>query len=153
MAIWVVVSYLRPSQVRQLWKQAGFRWGVLVGAVAGAALLYRLVPMLRSWTYRQDIGKGGEFLFHLPPGAGVKQAAYILAYAESLSVPVVLTGVLGIYLLSKRDRSLALVLSLVAIFPIAFLLLVSLRTAISLPYVLMPTASVFFIGAGVFSGR
>jgi hypothetical protein len=153
LAVWVVVSYLRPSQVRRLWNQVGFRWGVLAGALVGMALLYRLVPMLRSWTFRHDVGKGGEFLFHLPSGAGVKQASYILAYVESLTVPVVLTGVLGIYLLSRRDRSLALLLGLVAIFPIAFLLLVSLRTAISLPYMLMPTGSVFFIGAGVFLGE
>jgi len=63
---------------------------------------------------------------------------------------VVLTGVVGIYLLwRRRDRVLALFLTSLAVFPIAFITLLSMRTPVS-TYYLLPVAPVFFLGAGFF---
>jgi hypothetical protein len=68
-------------------------------------------------------------------------------------VPVALTGVLGIYLLwHTRDQLLARYLVSLALFPIVFLTLISIRTPVS-TYYLLPTAPVFFMGAGFFLDR
>ncbi len=151
---WLVATYLRPAQLRHLWKRRSFRRVAMGTAVTGGIITARFIPMLQGWIAAHDKGRGGEFLLHIPGGAGVKQISYLLAYAESLTLPVMLTGILGIYLLWKgRDRPLALLLVCLATLPIAFLLLLSLRTAISLPYLLMPTAPVFFLGAGVLLDR
>lgn len=151
LAAWIVATYARRAQLTQLWAQRGVRWGALFAALLAAAVVMRFIPLLRSWISMHDTGKGGEFLLHLPRGVGVKQVSYALAYTEALTIPLVLTGVAGIYLLwQRRDRSLALLLACLVIFPVGFLLLVSLRTSVSLPYLLMPTAPFFFIGAGVF---
>jgi hypothetical protein len=75
------------------------------------------------------------------------------AYVESLTLPLVLAAALGIYLLWKgRDRSLALLLTSMFIFPVVFLILVSFRAPISTFY-LVPTAPIIFIGAGVLLDR
>jgi hypothetical protein len=74
----------------------------------------------------------------------------LTAYLESLTVPVALGGAVGVYLLwRKRDRILGLFLTSLALFPLAFIALVSARTPVSTFY-LLPTAPVFFMGAGVF---
>jgi len=150
LGIWVLGMYFRRGQLRQLWSQKGARWGMLVGLAMVAAIATRYVPMLRSWVSMHDKGPAGEFLLLLPTGMGLKQMSYLLAYAESLTLPVVLAGLVGIYHLWRRDRSLGLLMACLALFPVAFLLLVSLRTSISLPYLLMPSAPAFFYGAGVF---
>ena len=151
LAAWIVATYARRGQLTQLWAQRGARWGALFAAMLAAAVVMRFIPLLRSWISMHDTGKGGEFLLHLPRGVGVKQVSYLLAYTEALSIPVVLTGLAGIYLLwQARDRAVALLLACLVIFPVGFMLLVSLRTSVSLPYLLMPTAPFFFIGAGVF---
>lgn len=148
---WIAATYLRRERLTQLWGQRGARWGALFGVVLVGVVVMRFIPMLLSWISMHDTGKGGEFMLHLPAGAGVKQASYILAYMESLTLPLVLTGCVGIYLLWQgRDRSLALLLACLSVLPVAFLLILSLRTSVSLPYLLMPTAPVFFIGAAVF---
>jgi hypothetical protein len=72
---------------------------------------------------------------------------------EGLTVPVVLAGVIGVLLLwQRRDRTLATFLVCLAVFPASLLVLLSLRTPVSTTY-LLPTAPVFFIGAGVFLDR
>jgi hypothetical protein len=64
-----------------------------------------------------------------------------------------LGGVAGVYLLwQKRDRTLGLFLASLALFPLAFIALLSARTPVS-TYYLLPTAPVFFMGAGVFLDR
>jgi dolichyl-phosphate-mannose-protein mannosyltransferase len=151
LGVWIAATYLKRERLSELWSQRGVRWGALFAIVLMAAVVLRFIPMLSSWISMHDTGKGGEFLLHLPAGVGVKQISYVLAYTESLTFPLVLTAPVGIYLLWQgRDRSLALLLACLAVVPIAFLLLLSLRTAVSLPYLLMPTAPVFFIGAAVF---
>jgi hypothetical protein len=76
-----------------------------------------------------------------------------LGYVESLTLPLVLCGVLGIYLLRQgRDRPLALLLTCLFLFPITFIVLVQTRTAVSTFY-MSPATPALFIGAGVFLDR
>ena len=150
LVVWILITYFRRDRLRLLWSQKGFRWGSLLGLVVLAVIATRFVPMLRSWISMHDKGAPGEFLLLLPGGSGMKQMAYVLAYVESLTLPVALAGMVGVFLLWRRDRSLGLVLTCLAVLPVAFMLVLSLRTSISLPYMLMPTAPVFFYGAGVF---
>jgi hypothetical protein len=84
---------------------------------------------------------------------GVKELLILSAYVESLTLPMVLIAGLGIYVLWQgRDRSLALLLTSMFVFPVTFLLLLSFRTPISTFY-LVPTTPIIFIGAGVFLDR
>lgn len=156
LGVWFGVTYFRPSQLAQLWSQRGVRWALAAVVVLGGVLALRYVPMLQAWIVERDNdprGKGGEFLLHLPIAPGLKQVSYVLSYLESLTLPVVLTGLVGIYWLWQgRDRPLALLLTCVAVFPVAFMVLVSLRTSVS-TYYLLPAISAFYIGAGVFLDR
>jgi hypothetical protein len=129
------------------------RWGALFTLVLVAALAARFVPILQGWISSHDANPGsGQFLLRAPP-LGVKQVLYLLAFVDGLTVPVALTGVLGIYLLwHSRDQLLARYLISLALFPIVFLTLISIRTPVS-TYYLLPTAPVFFLGAGFFLDR
>jgi hypothetical protein len=112
----------------------------------------RFVPVLQNWISMHDQNPGsGQFLHRNKPN-GMKQFVYLSAFAESLSLPVALAAVVGIYLLWRRDRTLAVYLTSVALFPILFLTLISARTPVSQFY-LVPSLPVFFIGAGVFLDR
>jgi hypothetical protein len=151
--IWFLVTYLRPGYLKALWGQRMFRWGALFTLVLVAALAARFVPILQGWISSHDANPGsGQFLLRAPP-LGVKQVLYLLAFVDGLTVPVALTGVLGIYLLwHSRDQLLARYLISLALFPIVFLTLISIRTPVS-TYYLLPTAPVFFLGAGFFLDR
>ena len=151
LALWFVVTYLQPGDLAQLWSRKSVRWGAVLTLIVAALIAARFVPVLKGWITVHDKNPGyGQFLASPPGGPGVKQISYILALVESLTVPLVLSAVAGICVLwQRRDRSLALYLSSLAIFPIAFIMLVSLRTAVS-AYYLLPAVPVFFIGAGVF---
>jgi hypothetical protein len=95
----------------------------------------------------------GQFLRGPKRGHGIKQMVLLTAYLESLTLPVVLGGTAGVYLLwQNRDRTLGLFLASLALFPMAFIALLSARTPVS-TYYLLPTAPVFFMGAGVFLDR
>jgi mannosyltransferase len=152
--LWVVASYLRISRFRQLWNQRGFRWGALLGVILLVALAARFIPMLQSWIYEHDTKKTStEFLYHLPGRPGVKQLAYLLSFVESLTLPLVLCAVLGIYLLLRgRDRSLGILLAGCLAVPVILLVLLSFRTPVSTFY-LVPTTPIFFLGAGVLLDR
>ncbi|MGH7509233.1 MAG: glycosyltransferase family 39 protein [Gemmatimonadales bacterium] len=151
--VWFLVTYLRPSYVAQLWRQKYVRWTALLLVILAGLAAVRFIPMLQGWISQHDRNPGsGQFL--LQRGTqGLKQILNLAAYVESLTAPLALSAVAGIYLLWKeRDRSLALFLTALAVFPIAFITLVSLRTPVSL-YYLLPAVPVFFIGAGVFLDR
>ncbi|HEY3011458.1 MAG TPA: glycosyltransferase family 39 protein [Gemmatimonadales bacterium] len=150
----LLVGRLRGEHVAGVWNQKTARWTVLLVLIVAVLVAVRFVPVLQSWIAEHDKHPGsGQFLLRSPAPPGLKQIFYILAYVESLTLPLVLIGALGIYLLWKeRDRPLALFLASVAVFPIAFLCLVSLRTPVSI-YYLLPTVPVFFIGAGSFLDR
>jgi hypothetical protein len=116
-----------------------------------AAIGVRFIPILEGWISSHDRNPGsGQFLLNAPVPLGLKQLVYLLAYVQGLTLSVVLTGVVGIYLLWRgRDRVLALFLTSLAVFPIAFITLLSMRTPVS-TYYLVPVAPVFFLGAGFF---
>jgi hypothetical protein len=116
-------------------------------------VVVRFIPLLQDWISMHDKHPGsGQFLNNPKPN-GAKQLVYLAAFVESLTLPVVLAAAAGIYLLWQgRDRILALYLTSLAVFPLAFLMLVSVRTAVSQFY-LVPVLPVFFIGAGVFLDR
>lgn len=153
LGIWMAVTYFRRDQLARLWKMKSVRWGALVILVIAAAVALRFGPLLQAWIAERDKVPRGEFLLHLPVRQGVKQIGYLMAFVESLTAPLVLTGAVGIYLLWQgRDRSLALLMTCVFMFPLVFLVLLSFRTPVSTFY-LVPTTPVLFMGAGVFLDR
>jgi hypothetical protein len=152
-AIWLVFTYLRPANVKYLWSQRSFRWGAVLAGVLAVVAVVRVVPLLQDWISMHDQNPGmGQFLLPKRP-PGVQQLVLLTAYFESLTLPVVLGGAVGVYLLwQERDRTLGLFLGSLALFPLVFIALLSLRTPVSTFY-LLPTAPVFFMGVGVFLDR
>ncbi|MGH9196635.1 MAG: glycosyltransferase family 39 protein, partial [Acidimicrobiia bacterium] len=148
-----VVTHLRPRYLKPLWSQRSVRWGVLLAVIVAGAIAVRFIPILQGWISEHDKNPGsGQFLLRAPPRA-LKPLFYLLAYVEGWTLPLVLTGAVGIYLLWQgRDRFLALFLASLAIFPIVFLSLILFRTPVS-TYYLLPAAPVFFMGAGIFLDR
>ena len=149
--VWALVTYMRVDRFEELWNQKAVRWTTWLLVIVVAAVAMRFVPLLREWIRMHDKKPGeGEFLLHLPATPGVKQISYILGFVESLTPAVVLAGALGMYFLwQQRDRQLALLLVCLSVFPLAFLVLLSLRTPVSTFY-LVPVVPAVFIGAGVF---
>jgi mannosyltransferase len=152
--IWLMFTYLRPRYLRRAWDQKVVRWGMIAALVVAIVIAVRFVPILLRWVAVHDtMGPFGQYLLGPKLAPGLKQLKYLLAYAEGLTLPVAVTGAVGVYILAKRgNRTLAIYLASVALFPIIFLTLVSLRTPVSI-YYLLPTTPVFFIGAGVFLSR
>jgi hypothetical protein len=153
-ALWLLMSYVRPSQWNELWSRKSFRWGALAAVFIGLIIAARFVPILYGWITQHDQNPGsGQFLLRTPAAPGLKQILYVMAYLESLTFPVAIGAVVGAYLLwGERQRNLTIFLVSVAVFPIVFLALLSLRTAVS-QYYLLPTAPAFFLAAGVFLDR
>jgi hypothetical protein len=127
---------------------------VSIAVILVVAITVRLVPILQRWISAHDKNPGsGQFLLPPPGAAGMKQVLYVVAYAESLTLPLALAAVVGIYLLwRERDRSLALLLTCLALFPVIFLTLISIRTPVSTYYLLAAVPAVF-MGAGIFLDR
>lgn len=150
-AIWLLFTLLRPSRLRQFWTLQSFRWGVLAAAILAVVVAVRFVPILQAWVSEHDKNPGsGQFLLRTPPPPGLKQLYYVLAYAESLTVPVSLGALVGAYILWRyRDRSLAIFLASLAVFPVVFLALLTFRTPVS-QYYLLPTTPAILLAAGVF---
>lgn len=143
---------LRREQLAQWWRHAGVRWGAVALLVVFALALYRFVPLLHGWISMHDQMPGyGQFLLPVQRPPGVRQLMRLTALADSLTVPVMLAALAGVYLVwrSGRDRSVALFLASVAAFHLGFLLLVSFRTSVSL-YYFLPSAPAFILGAGLF---
>jgi hypothetical protein len=112
-----------------------------------------MVRVLHGWIAQHDTHPGGsEFLLGVPATPGVKQVLYLLGFAESLTFLLVLTAILGLYLLWRNDRSLALLLTSMAAFPLIFLVLISFRTPVSTFY-LVPTLPIVFMAAGYLLDR
>ncbi len=153
-ALWLLATWLRPSQLRVLWARPAVRWGALAVIVMLAIVAYRFVPVLHGWISSHDKNPGsGQFLLRKPVPLGLKQAFLLLAYVQGWSFSVVWAGLAGLYLLwRERDPVLAQYLACVAGFAIAFITLASLRTPVS-TYYMVPAAPVFFLGAGYFLDR
>lgn len=152
LGLYLVASLGRENLLR-LWSRRAVRWAVALGALAlVAVILVRFVPMLEGWISAHDspTRPRGQFLRHPPLVEGLKQIAYVMIYVESLTVPVVLSAIAGIYWLWQGgDRPLARLLTSLAVFHVGFLTLLSLRTNVS-QYYLLPSAPVFYLAAGVF---
>jgi hypothetical protein len=154
MAIWALATYVKREQVAWLWSRKSLYWGAALAVIVAAAVVFWLNPMLQSWISSHDRNPGNtEFLLSTPGRPGIKQISYLLGFVESLTLPLVLTGVLGIYLLLRgRDRPLGLLLACMFLVPVVFLTLLSFRAPVSTFY-LLPTVPILFIGAGVFLDR
>ena len=148
----LLLAGVRREQLVQWWSRPAVRIGAAVVVALIALALYRFVPLLRGWIAMHDRMPGyGQFLLRPQAPPGVKQLMRLLALTDSLTVPVVLAALAGVYLVWRagRERHAALFLASLAAFPIGFLLLVSFRTSVSL-YYFLPSASAFFLGAGLF---
>lgn len=152
-ALLVLWSLLRPGAFRALWAHRGFRWGVLLAAVLAVLIVVRFLPVLQNWITAHDTNPGSGQFLNLPKANGLKQVIFLGAFAESLTFGVALGALAGLIVLwQDRDRTLARFLLSLALFPIAFITLVSFRTAVSQFY-LVPALPVFFLLAGVFLDR
>jgi uncharacterized membrane protein len=154
LGLWMLATYLKRGQLAHAWSQKSVRWAALLLVFLTGVIALRCLPMLQAWISEHDSNPGGtEFILSIPGRQGIRQMAYLLGFVESLTVPLVLIGVLGIYLLCRgRDRSLGFLLALMFVLPLAFLVLLSFRTPVSTFY-LVPTLPILFIGAGVFLDR
>jgi mannosyltransferase len=153
LGLWLMATYLKRDQLARLWTQRRVQWGVGFGALLVAAIAVRFIPMLRAWVYHEGSPANGVFLLHLPSGRGIRQLSFLLSFVESLTLPLVLVAAAGIYLLWRgRERPLALLLTCLFVFQLAFITLISFRAPVSTFY-LLPAVPVLFIGAGVFLDR
>jgi mannosyltransferase len=145
--------YVRPSSWRRMWSRREARWASLAVAPLVILILVRFLPMLQGWISQHDKHPGSsQFLLRYSP-PGWKQIFFLAAYVDGLTFPLVLLAILGIYVLWREgQRPLALFMGSLALFPILFLTLLSLRTPVS-QYYLLPTLPVFFLGAGLFLNR
>ncbi len=151
--VWFVISDVGREYAKRLWKHRTLRWGVLAFVVLAGVIAIRYLPVLGEWIQEHDEGVTQDNLLHLPGRPGLKQIALLMSYVEGITVPVALAGVVGmLWLWQRRDRALALLLACLLIVPAGLLVLLSFRTPVSTTY-LLPTAPVFFIGAGVFLDR
>jgi len=146
-----LVAGLRREDFLGLWSRTTARRTVVLAVMLLAVILVRFIPMLQGWISAHDSpARHGQFLRHPPLAQGLKQIAYLLIYVESLTVPVVVCALAGIYWLWQRgDRRLARLLTSLAAFHIGVLTLIYLRTTVS-QYYLLPSAPVFYLGAGIF---
>ena len=153
-AVWLLFTYCRPRYLRQAWAHRAFRWAVLGGGLLAVLLALRLVPLLHGWVTMHDKNPGmGQFLLGPKWANGPKQILLIMGFLESLTLPLSLAAVAGVYLLwRQRDHALGVYVASLALFQLGFIALVSARTPVSL-YYLVPAAPAFYLAAGVFFDR
>jgi 4-amino-4-deoxy-L-arabinose transferase-like glycosyltransferase len=148
----LLLASIRRDQLAEAWSHPAVRWGAMVVLVLFGLALFRFIPLLQGWISMHDRMPGyGQFLLPTQRPPGVKQLVRLAGLADSLTVPVVLAALAGVYLTWRAGphRNVALFLASVAAFPLGLLLLVSLRTSVSL-YYLLPSTPPCFLGAGLF---
>lgn len=149
----LLVAQLRRLHWTRIWSHTTARWTVLLLVVVAVVVAWRFVPMLQGWISAHERNPGASQFLHASFKHGVKQIFFLMGFFEGLTLPVVLAGVVGIYLVwLERDKSLALFLASLVVFPVVFLTLITLF-APSSQYYLLPTVPVFFLGAGAFLDR
>jgi mannosyltransferase len=153
-ALWLLVTYGRPSYLRRAWTYPAFRWATFGMGLLAGLLAIRLVPLLHGWVTMHDKNPGmGQFLLGPKWANGPKQMVLMLAFLESLTWPIALAAAAGVYLLwRERDRPLGIFVASLALFQLIFIALVSTRTPVS-TYYLVPAAPAFYLAAGVFFDR
>jgi hypothetical protein len=151
--VWLVSTYLNRQRVAQLWRRTSVRWGTLLLGLVLAIAALRLIQLLHGWISQHNTSPGDtEFLLSIPNKPFLKQILYVLGFIDSLTLLLVVSGILGLYLVWREDRSLALLLTATLTFPLAFLVLLSFRTPVSTFY-LLPTVPVLYLGAGYLLDR
>jgi hypothetical protein len=140
LGLWAVPTYLRRDTLPQLWTQRSLRWGIVALALLALVAGVRYAPVLHSW-------------MRMPHHPRLRGVALALSYVDGLTLGLVVLGAMGVYWLWRvGDRALALLLTCLVIGPFALLVPLSYLTAVSTAY-LLPTAPVFFVGAGIFIDR
>ena len=149
----MLAASLRREQIVRLWAQNWVRWAAGLLVLVAILVAWRFIPLLQGWIAQHDRSPGGSQFLHQNLRQGAKQIFFLLALTEGLTVPVALAGAVGIYIIwRERDKSLGMYLLSLALFPIAFITLISTRTPVS-QYYLVPTLPVFFLAAGAFLDR
>ena len=115
---------MQRDRLSRLWQRKAVRWATLIVVLIGVVIAVRYVPVLRNWISERDTGKGGQFMLHIPNAPGVKQLILLVGFVDMVTIPVVLGGLVGIYLLRQRNRPLARLLNCLWIFPVGFIFLV-----------------------------
>jgi 4-amino-4-deoxy-L-arabinose transferase-like glycosyltransferase len=148
----LIIQFRREHPVRR-WSQKTTWLAVMAFVGVAAIVAWRFIPILQGWISSHDKNPGqGQFLV-AGFREGLRQIFYLLAFFEGLTLPVALAAIVGIYLIwRERDRTLGIFLASMAVFPIAFLTLISLRTPVS-QYYQLPAVPVFFLGAAAFLDR
>ena len=150
LGLFLVTGLKREDLVRARSSKQG-RWLLMLAAVFTAAILVRFIPVLHNWiAFHHGTQGRGQFLRPFQPAKGVVQLIDLANFAESLTVPVVLGALAGIYLLWQGpNRAVARLLACLAGLQIGFITLLSLVTPVS-QYYLLPAVPVFYIAAGAF---
>ncbi len=103
---WIIVTYAKRDRLAQLWSRKDVRWGAFLAVILVVLIAMRFVPMLQSWIRAHDQvpvnERTGEFLLHTPGGQGVKQISLLLVYVQNLTPPLIVAGILGIYMLWRE---------------------------------------------------
>jgi hypothetical protein len=150
---WFLTTHFDRAKVRRLWSRRSIRWGALAVAALAALVAVRFLILLRSWIVVRPGVIAKDYLLFTPSGLGVKQLTLLLSFVDGITIPLLLAGAAGIYLVGQRgERQLAHLLAWLFVIPVGFLLLLSFRTAVSTTYFL-PAAPIAFIGAGIFVDR
>ncbi len=102
--LWLLASYVQRDKLSRLWQRKAVRWATLIVVLIGVVIAVRYVPVLRNWISERDTGKGGQFMLHIPNAPGVKQLILLVGFVDMVTIPVVLGGLVGIYLLRQRNR-------------------------------------------------
>ena len=130
----------------ELWRArgrsgGGYRWVFLLSAVVAAAVLAYFLPILRDW-------------FEMPERFGFGSIGIQLSHLNALGPGLVIAWALGALwlLVDPEDRSLGLLLLLLALIPSVFLAFVALFASAYTGY-LWPASPVFFVSAALFLGR
>jgi hypothetical protein len=153
LGLWLLIASLQSRRLTGLWSHPSARWAVSIGVVLALVIASRFIPMLHAWMNAHTGRRLPDHLLRLPGGRGITQIGIALSFVEGLTITLVLVAAVGIWLLWQRqDRSLALLFTCLLAFPPTFILLLSFWTAVSTTY-LLPTAPVFFLGAGVLMDR
>jgi mannosyltransferase len=149
----MLASSLRREHITHLWSQEWAKLAAVLFVLIALVIAWRFIPLLQGWIAQHDRSPGGSQFLHQKMRQGPKQLFYLLGLAEGLTVPIALTAAAGIYIIwRERDKALAMYLLSLALFPVTFMTLISVRTPVS-QYYLVPVLPVFFLAAGAFLDR